>query len=369
MSAYRAQRPEQPGHPAGNSSNSRNPPQSRPVYRTEGRRFWQEAKLDILLAADLSRRRGRSGPKSFAQIASPPETRLPGISFPVNREFQEVFSMRNIAAALGLAALLLATQTVLSAQSPGPGFAGRGFGHDFAGGHFGMGHVVTGEPYSGVRTSTFVETLANGGTITHTTTTNEARDSSGRIYRATQFGATSGQGAGSGRTEYTVFDPVGRTVTNWRSGSTQAFLMHLPTHATNGGSTGGPNGGPHPEWHGAANGGDPATEAEGPHHHGPAPTVTQLGTRSFEVVNGTGTRTTVTFPAGSFGNSQAITVTHERWVSDELGGLVVSETDNDPRDGVHTTTLTNIQRSEPDASLFQPPQGYTVTERTGGHRF
>lgn len=271
--------------------------------------------------------------------------------------------MRNIGAALGLAALLLATQTVLSAQSAGPGFEGRGFGPGFAGGHFGTGRVVTGQPYSGVRTSTFVETLANGGTITHTTTTNEARDSSGRIYRATQFSA--GSGSGPARTEYTVFDPVNRTVTNWRSGSTQAFLMHLPSPASNGG----PNGGPHPEWRGAANGGDPATEAEGPHHHGPAPTVTQLGTRNFEVVNGTGTRSTVTFPAGSFGNNEAITVTHERWVSEELGGLVVSETDNDPRDGVRTTTLTNIQRSEPDASLFQPPQGYTVTERTGGHRF
>jgi hypothetical protein len=278
--------------------------------------------------------------------------------------------MRNIGLTLGLAALLLSAQTVVSAQSPGPGFAGHGFGHGFGGGRFGMGHVVTGQPYSGVRTSAFVETLANSSTITHTTTTNEARDSSGRIYRATQFGAGSGPDAGSGRTEYTVFDPVNRTVTNWRSGSTQAFLMHLPSPASVGGSPGGSNGGanrgPHPEWRGPANGGDPA--AEGSHHHGPAPAVSQLGTKSFEGVDATGTRSTVNFPAGSFGNNQAITVTHERWVSDELG-LTVLEIDNDPRDGVHTTTLTNIQRSEPDASLFQPPQGYTVTEHRGGHRF
>ncbi len=272
--------------------------------------------------------------------------------------------MRNIRIVLGLAALLFALQ---ASQSAGQGGPGRGFGPGFAGfggGHFGMGRVVTGEPYSGVRTSTFVETLANGSTITHTTTTNEARDSSGRIYRATQFGANSGTGAGSGRTEYTVFDPVNRTVTNWRSGNTQAFVTHLPSPESNGTS----NGGPHAAWRGgAANGANAA--AEGTHHHGPAPTVAQLGTRSFEGVDATGTRTTVTFPAGSFGNNEAISVTHERWVSEELGGLVVSETDNDPRNGVRTTTLTNIQRSEPDASMFQPPQGYTVTERTGGHRF
>lgn len=276
--------------------------------------------------------------------------------------------MRNISVTLGLAILLLSTQSALSAQSSGPSFAGRGFGHGldrgFDGGGFGMGHLVTGQPYSGVRTSTFVETLANGSTITHTTTTNEARDSSGRNYRATQHGSE--PDAGSARTEYTVFDPVNRTMTNWRSGSTQAFLLHLPSRAAGGGSNDGANSHPHPDWHGAANGGDPATDSF--HHHGPAPTVSQLGAKSFDGVDATGTRTSVTFPAGSFGNNQAITVTHERWVSEELG-LTVLEIDNDPRNGVRTTTLTNIQRSEPDASLFQPPQGYTVTERTGGHRF
>lgn len=241
--------------------------------------------------------------------------------------------------------LLFAGQLV-AAQNPGfgapRGFVGRG-------GEFGFGaKVVTGEPYSGVRTTTFVQTLSSGGTINRTTTTNEARDSSGRFYRQTVVTG----GSGSSRTMSSVFDPTNRTVTNWSSDKQQATVMQLPNFSG----------------HRQGN----ATTENGQqrqfHHNGPAPVVTQLGSKTLDGVEVTGTRTTITFPAGSFGNSGAVTVTHERWVSQDLG-VTVSETESDPRDGVRTTTLTNIQRTEPDAALFQVPQGYAVTQRTRGERF
>jgi hypothetical protein len=46
----------------------------------------------------------------------------------------------------------------------------------------------------------------------------------------------------------------------------------------------------------------------------------------------------------------------------KVPGLV---TNNDPRSGESTTKLINVNRSEPDPSLFQPPPDYTVIEETG----
>jgi hypothetical protein len=39
---------------------------------------------------------------------------------------------------------------------------------------------------------------------------------------------------------------------------------------------------------------------------------------------------------------------------------------NDPRMGETSYKLTNIQRSEPAPSLFQPPDDYTVRDQPGG---
>ena len=250
--------------------------------------------------------------------------------------------------------LLLAAQAVLAqdaTNAPGS-FTGPGHFPMGGGGRLGFAaRVVTGQPYSGVRTTTFVQTLAEGGTINRTTTTKEARDSSGRVYRETQFKDENGA-----RTVYAVFDPVNHVATNWRSDSKQAVVRQLP------------NRGGHRQLRVGTETTDDQQAGASFHRHGPAPTVEQLGTKTIEGVDATGTRSTVTFPAGAMGNSQPIAVTHERWVSSDLG-ITVLEIDSDPRNGVRTTALSNIQRSEPDAALFQAPKGYAITERTRGQRF
>ncbi|MGC1383624.1 MAG: hypothetical protein WA823_07585 [Candidatus Acidiferrales bacterium] len=73
----------------------------------------------------------------------------------------------------------------------------------------------------------------------------------------------------------------------------------------------------------------------------------------------TGTRLTQTFPTGSIGNDRPIVVTRTKWYSDELGIDVLSES-SDPRSGDTTTRVTQLDRTEPDASLFQVPPGYTI---------
>jgi hypothetical protein len=43
--------------------------------------------------------------------------------------------------------------------------------------------------------------------------------------------------------------------------------------------------------------------------------------------------------------------------------LIVREINDDPSSGKTTRELTNLSLSEPEASLFQPPQGYEVVRK------
>ncbi|HKQ92613.1 MAG TPA: hypothetical protein VJZ77_18280 [Blastocatellia bacterium] len=87
----------------------------------------------------------------------------------------------------------------------------------------------------------------------------------------------------------------------------------------------------------------------------------QLGAQSIEGVAAEGTRVTFTIPAGKIGNERPIVTVNERWYSQELQAVVLSK-NSDPRMGETTYRLTNIDRSEPDPSLFQVPTDYTVEE-------
>jgi len=92
----------------------------------------------------------------------------------------------------------------------------------------------------------------------------------------------------------------------------------------------------------------------------------ELGEQNIEGVNAKGTRTITTIPAGAIGNERPIETVYEKWYSPELQMIVYSK-HSDPRFGEQTYKLTNINRSEPDSSLFQVPSGYKVVS-DGGHK-
>jgi hypothetical protein len=93
----------------------------------------------------------------------------------------------------------------------------------------------------------------------------------------------------------------------------------------------------------------------------------QLASRTIEGVLAQGHRTTTTIPAGAIGNDLPIVITSEEWTSPELQVLLLTER-KDPRSGDSSYRLININRAEPDPSLFQVPADYTVKE-TGVRRF
>ena len=84
-----------------------------------------------------------------------------------------------------------------------------------------------------------------------------------------------------------------------------------------------------------------------------------LGMQNVEGVDAQGTRTTTIIPADAIGNERPIEIVYERWYSKELG-MIVASRHFDPRFGEQTYRLTNINRSEPDPSLFQVPSDYKL---------
>lgn len=119
--------------------------------------------------------------------------------------------------------------------------------------------------------------------------------------------------------------------------------------------TGGLNAGPTPA---------PPIVANGPAIHPSQVTVERLGTQIIEGVAAEGERSTTTIPEGEQGNDRPFHVTRETWTSPDLK-IVVLQKSSDPRSGESVTKITNISRSEPDASLFQPPPDYTIVDETG----
>jgi hypothetical protein len=86
-----------------------------------------------------------------------------------------------------------------------------------------------------------------------------------------------------------------------------------------------------------------------------------LGTQTIEGVNAEGTRATLTIPAGEIGNTLPIEVVDETWYSPELQIMIMVK-HRDPRSAETTYRMTNINRGEPDRSLFEVPADYAVAE-------
>lgn len=232
--------------------------------------------------------------------------------------------------------------------------------------------IVTGAPYSAQVTTQRVQTLADGNRIEQITSGSVARDSHGRVRREE---ALPGLLSGDGEAAHFVMidDPVAQVHWTLDATTKTAIKMQLPGGKNAFGSIP-----PPPPLSATTKTFFYSAAAPPPITTGPIqilarnasaasdPNVleTDLGTQTMEGVAAQGKRTTRTIPAGQMGNEQPIVITAETWYSPVLKVLVTS-TSNDPRMGLTTYKLTNIQRSEPAANLFQVPEDYTVNEQPG----
>ncbi len=236
-----------------------------------------------------------------------------------------------------------------------------------------VGPIATtaGAPYSAEAVTERVQTLADGNRIVQTTSSTVARDSQGRVRRDESLAiALPGNGGDAPKLEM-IDDPVAGihwTLDPQRKTATKIFYPGKGA----GLSTGMP---PFPPGHqktfffsSGAPGSQLTIQPMTMSKEGDEVTHADLGMQTIEGVRAQGTRITRTLPAGAVGNEQPLTITTETWYSPDLKVLVMSKAE-DPRIGTTTYRLTNIQRVEPAASLFEVPSDYTITDKPGNMIF
>ncbi len=222
--------------------------------------------------------------------------------------------------------------------------------------------VVKGQPYQAEAVTEIVHHLADGNTIQRKLTSQVYRDGDGRTRRESSFAGLGPFAPAEGRAPNVfISDPAaGVAYVLDADTKTARKLPRPPDFDGKGGKDG-----RHDRvfFHAPGPGGMP--EGKGIERvfkkRLPEPTKEPLGTQTIEGVEAEGTRTTITIPAGDIGNEKPIQMVSERWYSNELKAVVLSK-HNDPRMGETTYRLTNINRGEPDRSLFEVPSDYAVKD-------
>lgn len=235
-----------------------------------------------------------------------------------------------------------------------------------------FGPPVTGAPFSATITNESVQTLSDGNRIVQSFSGSTARDSQGRTRQDAPLPPLGNLSAANAPHIVFIQDPVSQTSYTLNLTDKTAQKMPMPPAGA-----GGP--GPMTSAGGAGSERFVFQVADGgPAGAGPLPppiaiqslvagddsaqvTTENLGTQTMQGVAVTGVRTTRTIPAGQIGNDAPINIVTEVWTSPDLKTVVYSKRD-DPRMGEQTFQLTNIVRSEPDASLFTVPSDFTITD-------
>jgi hypothetical protein len=252
---------------------------------------------------------------------------------------------------------LSALMLVLSASIPMTQLALAQIGSGVA---FGSSRGIVNKPYTATVKTTVVQKLADGTTITRVTTTKEARDSEGRTMHQNSHYVPNDEPA---VVDTSVFDPGSRTMTHWMSQSKQATVFHMPEPKSVAGNLS-------TQTTVLAGGSSSNGPADAQSQSAPAVHVArirdrqreQLGGKTIAGVYAEGTRTTMTIPEGAEGNDRPITTVNETWRSRDLNITLLS-VNEDPRTGTHTTEVTDLDRAEPDPSVFQVPEGYTIKDQ------
>jgi hypothetical protein len=211
--------------------------------------------------------------------------------------------------------------------------------------------LVTGAPYSALGTSETVTTLADGNRIVRQNKVRLWRDSDGRTRSEFSLSSIGGPLPLELNTTVTVIDdPEARQRYMLQPAERVAVTVPIvPCRAS-----------------------APARDAAAEVPRKPSAPLNvsarvQLGERTMDGQTVEGSRIEATIPAGAIGNLQPIKMSAEQWYGRELQ-VVVEAYYRDPRSGDTRYKLSDIQRAEPDASLFRVPNGYAKQPALRGIR-
>jgi hypothetical protein len=207
-------------------------------------------------------------------------------------------------------------------------------------------HPLTNAPYSAVEETEETQTLADG---THVVTKSHRRiyrDSAGRTRTEMFFPDRMRDSQQDVPLSIMINDPVAGTMYVLQPETHTAHLLKgpdLPPAAPRDMPVAAP---------------PPKPVSDRPR---PKVTTDDLGIQTIDGMQAQGRRITRTIPAGAEGNDGPIIVTDEYWNCPELQ-VQCLRTHSDPRTGKTVTHFTSLDRSEPDASLFQVPTDYKLAE-------
>lgn len=202
-----------------------------------------------------------------------------------------------------------------------------------------------GAPFTLTLQTEWVKTLYDGGTITSVNQRRIARDTTGRIYQERWFLVPKNGKIESQMTTIQIADPNAHTLYN-------CFMLQQPKQCVLSGYA-------------------PSTSAvykeasppPGDLKDGVGTALHEdLGKQFIDGLETIGTRDSVIYNPGVFGNDRKVTVEHEFWYSAQLGINLLSIR-SDPRFGKQTFRATNLVLAEPDPKLFDLPDGFTVQDR------
>jgi hypothetical protein len=236
---------------------------------------------------------------------------------------------------------------------------------------------VMGAPYSATVTNETTETLADGTHIVQKTSGTIARDSEGRTRQDAPLPSIGNLSAANAPHIVFIQDPVAQVsytlnltdktaqrmpmyfaqaVPPSGAPNTQVSVMFQPKPGDSAASAAVPPPLPLPDVPGIM-----AIQKVVTRDDSTPATTEDLGSQMMDGIAVVGTRTTHVIPTGQIGNDAPISVVTEVWTSPDLK-TVVSSKRSDPRMGVQTFELTNISRTEPDASLFTVPSDFKVVD-------
>lgn len=253
------------------------------------------------------------------------------------------------------------------------------------------GKVVKNSPYSAEANTETTRTLADGTRIVNKHTTQMARDKDGRTRRENNF-ANSGpfQNAGGNAPRMvTITDPVAKEVfiLNYNDKTARKMKMGEPAWFRSEKMEGNRKEIIEEKIQmSVRHKGESAPSADvmvtAPLAAGTVNSISamrvpfdsknmkaeKLTPQTMEGVLVEGTRNTHTIPAGTIGNDRAIISTNESWYSNDLQMVIFSK-NNDPQVGETIYRVSNLRRSEPDASMFKVPADFKLVENTAPAMF
>jgi hypothetical protein len=188
----------------------------------------------------------------------------------------------------------------------------------------------------------WVHTLPNGGTFTETNNRPIVRDSAGRIYQERWILTPKGSNIPSRMTTIQIDDPIAHKFYNCFVGqkvcnltlSVMGLQHYEPERAQSG----------------------PLKNGKGTFLH------EDLGSTSIAGMPAHTYRDTTTLDTGVFGNDAPMAIIREFSYCSALG-FNLSSTLESAQVGHQIFTVTDLNTTEPDATYFQPPDGYRIVDR------